>query len=376
MSAPIVHVVADTPARRQWAMTLAAGLGIAVDATDRPTDPDADAIVLATAGGRIHDLLRELAAAWGDRPDRPVVITGYLGAVPDHKIDGLLLRSGADIVLANSEVAARRFRAVFDELGLGSHRVVRTIVPASGPLHDPTAVRGRPWTLTLVASPLLPARRDERRHLFVQAVAHARRHPLRQVLVTLRGRPDETLVDVERDQFRRLLDPDVVLPANLHCVHEPLSEVLGRTDLCVTVGAAPAFEAIRRRVPTAVLTDYGVRPTLGNQTFHGSGVLTTWAAIHVGYRPTPDPRWAADHGLVEGDAHTAIRERIDAVRGALPPLQPWAGARGEQGGVAAPMLVRAPRPDSAAGEPEGPDDRAAQPRPVRRPRLRFRRRAA
>jgi hypothetical protein len=345
VSALIVQVIADSPARTRWGVALAHGLGTderpAVVHTQRlagrTTEPVAsvaagDVMVLATAGGTMPTLLRAVPAgaarssvssAAVDRPRRPVVVTGYLGAVPDHKIDGLLLRAGADVLLANSDVAARRFRTILAEHGLGPERVVRTTVSPSGPRYDAGAAGvHRPWTLTLAAPPNLPARRDERRHLFTQAVGYARRHPRRDVVVVLRGRPDEPLAAVEREQFLRLLGPDIEVPANLRCVHESLTEVLGRTDLLVTVGAGPAFEAIRRDIPTAVLTDYGVRAPLGNHVFAGSAVLTSWAAVDAGYRPTPDPRWAADHGLVDAEPFGAVRARIDELLASpLPPLR-------------------------------------------------------
>ena len=43
------------------------------------------------------------------RAKRPVVVTGYVGVVYEKLADGLLLRHGADLVLANSRQDADRF---------------------------------------------------------------------------------------------------------------------------------------------------------------------------------------------------------------------------------------------------------------------------
>ena len=64
------------------------------------TEEPYDLLVLALVGGGVQAMLHGLRAAWGSGK-RPVVVTGYVGVVYEKLADGLLLRHGADLVLAN-----------------------------------------------------------------------------------------------------------------------------------------------------------------------------------------------------------------------------------------------------------------------------------
>lgn len=74
-----------------------------------------DVVVLALVGGGVQAMLHGLKRVWESRAKRPVVVTGYVGVVYEKLADGLLLRHGADLVLANSRQDAERFRAVYEE---------------------------------------------------------------------------------------------------------------------------------------------------------------------------------------------------------------------------------------------------------------------
>ncbi|MCZ9346542.1 hypothetical protein NGM37_53440, partial [Streptomyces sp. TRM76130] len=76
-----------------------------------------DLVVLALVGGGVQAMLHGLGRVWAERADRPVVVTGYVGVVYEKLADGLLLRHGADLVLANSRQDADRFRAVYEGVG-------------------------------------------------------------------------------------------------------------------------------------------------------------------------------------------------------------------------------------------------------------------
>ncbi|MET9969416.1 DUF6716 putative glycosyltransferase, partial [Streptomyces sp. NPDC006356] len=76
-----------------------------------------DVLVLALVGGGVQAVLHGLKRVWEGKGERPVVVTGYVGVVYEKLADGLLLRHGADLVLANSRQDAERFRAVYEGVG-------------------------------------------------------------------------------------------------------------------------------------------------------------------------------------------------------------------------------------------------------------------
>lgn len=290
-------------------------------------DTDADVVVLACVGGAVQALIRALSTAWRGRCTRPIVVTGYVGLVYERAVDGVLLRAGADLVLANSAADARRFRAVFEAVDADPETVVQTALPfLSGRPYDPTAAgRDRAFTTTFVTQPGVPETRDERKYAMAQVVEHAVRNPSRRVVVKLRGRPGERTTHVEPHRYSTML-ANHRRPDNVELAYGSMSDVLDRTDLCVTVSSTAAIEAMHRLIPTAILTDFGIRESLGNHVFLHSGAFASWSALHGGSVPKTDPGWAADNGVSDPDPFSAAARRVTALThgsAQLPPLRAW-----------------------------------------------------
>ncbi|MFC5851527.1 DUF6716 putative glycosyltransferase [Streptomyces chlorus] len=296
-----------------------------------------DLLVLALVGGGVQAMLHGLGRVWengpADRAKRPVVVTGYVGVVYEKLADGLLLRHGADLVLANSRQDADRFRAVYEGVGADAGSVTEVALPFLGGAaytgeHDP-------YTVVFAVQPSVPENRRDRTYLLNRLVEHARRHPEREVLLKLRSKPGEHTTHIEELPYQKLvqrLDP----PANFRLVYGHMGEVLDRTDLLVTVSSTAALESLHRRIPTVVLTDLGVREALGNHHFIGSGCLASWDQLDAGHRPVPDEEWVSRQGVAAGGsasgggsydtafdtARARIAELLDRP-GGLPPMAPY-----------------------------------------------------
>ncbi|MFH9073557.1 DUF6716 putative glycosyltransferase [Streptomyces alboflavus] len=287
-----------------------------------------DVIVLALVGGAVQAVLHGLARVFAGAARRPVVVTGYVGVVYEKLADGLLLRHGADVVLANSRQDAERFRAVYEGVGADASGVVEAALPFLG--GEPYAPRD-PYTVVFAAQPSVPEKRADRAYLLSRLIQHARRHPEREVLLKLRSKPGEHTTHIEELPYQKLVRGEEQ-PANFRLVYGHMGEVLDRTDLLVTVSSTAALEALHRRIPTAVLTDLGVREALGNHAFIGSGCLASWDQLDAGQSPEPDPDWVARQGVAADGAYEtafdAARERVAKLTarsrdGSLPPIQPY-----------------------------------------------------
>ncbi|MDN0195333.1 DUF6716 putative glycosyltransferase [Streptomyces sp. S.PNR 29] len=286
-----------------------------------------DILVLALVGGGVQAMLHGLKRVWEDRTSRPVVVTGYVGVVYEKLADGLLLRHGADLVLANSRQDADRFRAVYEGVGTDASSVTEVALPFLGGAaytgeHDP-------YTVVFAAQPSVPENRRDRTYLLNRLVQHARRHPQREVLLKLRSKPGEHTTHIEELPYQKLAQKQD-LPPNFRLVYGHMGEVLDRTDLLVTISSTAALESLHRRIPTVVLTDLGVREALGNHHFVGSGCLASWDQLDAGHRPVPDEEWVARQGVVADGSYErafdAARERIAKLLdrpGGLPPLTPY-----------------------------------------------------
>ncbi|MEV0217966.1 DUF6716 putative glycosyltransferase [Streptomyces sp. NPDC050704] len=287
-----------------------------------------DILVLSLVGGAVQAMLHGLAHRWRGRAKRPVVVTGYVGVVYEKLADGLLLRHGADLVLANSRQDAERFTAVYEGVGADAGSVTEVALPFLGGAaytgeHDP-------YTVVFAAQPSVPESRKDRTYLLGRLVQHARLHPDREVLLKLRSKPGEHTTHIEEQPYQRLAEriPGGT-PANFRLVYGHMGEVLDRTDLLVTVSSTAALESLHRRIPTVVLTDLGVRESLGNHHFVGSGCLASWEQLDAGHRPLPDEEWVSRQGVgADGSYETAFdaaRERIAKLlsQGELPALAPY-----------------------------------------------------
>jgi hypothetical protein len=280
-----------------------------------------DVLVLSLVGGGVQAMLHGLGRVWEDRPKRPVVVTGYVGVVYEKLADGLLLRHGADLVLANSRQDAERFRAVYEGVGADASSVTEVALPFLG--GAPYEGEHEPCTVVFAAQPSVPDNRRDRAYLLERLVRHARLHPEREVLLKLRSRPGEHTTHIEELPYQKLAQK-LDLPPNLRLVYGNMGEVLDRTDLLVTVSSTAALESLHRRIPTVVLTDLGVREVLGNHHFVGSGCLASWDQLDAGYLPVADAGWVARQGVAVEGAFDAARERIaELLAGALPPLTPY-----------------------------------------------------
>lgn len=286
-----------------------------------------DVLVLALVGGGVQAMLHGLKRVWEGRSDRPVVVTGYVGVVYEKLADGLLLRHGADLVLANSRQDAERFRAVYEGVGADASSVTEVALPFLG--GEPYTGEHDPYTVVFAAQPSVPDSRKDRTYLLNRLIQHARRHPEREVLLKLRSKPGEHTTHIEELPYQKLvqrLEP----PANFKLVYGNMGEVLDRTDLMVTISSTAALESLHRRIPTVVLTDLGVREVLGNHHFVGSGCLASWDQLDEGHRPTPDEEWVSRQGVCADGSYASAfdpaRERIAKLLGrpgGLPALTPY-----------------------------------------------------
>ncbi|MFJ6746901.1 DUF6716 putative glycosyltransferase [Streptomyces sp. NPDC091266] len=293
-----------------------------------------DIVVLSCVGGAVQAMLHGLARSWAGADSRPVVVTGYVGVVYEKLADGLLLRHGADVVLANSRHDADRFRDVYRGVGADGAAVVECALPFLG--GAPHTGEGTVGTVVFAAQPSVPESRADRTYLLGRAAEHARKHPDREVLIKLRSKPGEHTTHIEELPYQKLgTKLPGGLPANCRLVYGNMGEVLDRTDLMVTVSSTAALESLHRGIPTAVLTDLGIREALGNHHFLGSGCLASWDELDAGHRPAPDPDWLARQGVAAGgppsgggsyeSAFDAARAKVTALRTAdrLPPLAPY-----------------------------------------------------
>lgn len=348
-------LVADTDSRWKWAKATARKIGEAdlhhllIDGPGRPNERQlreagiepstvtattisglaealaatgAEVAIVALPGGACQAVLHALAAH--PTTDRPVVITGYVGVVYEKIVEGLLLRAGSDIIIANSPHDARQFRSLLSDYGADPAAVVESPLPYLVSTPRPARTAEHPYTVTFAAQPSVPATRRERAYVVQRLVQHARLHPERAVILKLRSLPGERVTHPDPFPYPSLLKQVGELPGNFSLVGGPMAEVLARTDLLLTVSSTAAVEAIHAGIPTGILTDFGIGDHLGTPFYAGSGCLTCFTAIDEGVAPSASTAWAQDNGVGAPD-HQELRSRVLTALAArpLPPITPF-----------------------------------------------------
>ncbi len=224
-------------------------------------------------------MLHGLRAAWGSGK-RPVVVTGYVGVVYEKLADGLLLRHGADLVLANSPSRRGPVPGRVREVGAdAAARVTEVALPFLG--GTPYTGEHEPYTVVFAAQPSVPDNRRDRTYLLNRLIEHARKHPEREVLLKLRSKPGEHTTHIEELPYQKLAQ-GTDLPANFRLVYGHMGEVLDRTDLLVTVSSTAALETCTAVSPRPSSPTSGIREALGNHHFTGSGCLASWGSSTPG----------------------------------------------------------------------------------------------
>ncbi|WP_406247942.1 DUF6716 putative glycosyltransferase [Microbacterium sp. M] len=159
--------------------------------------------------------------------------------------------------------------------------------------------------LVFAAQAMVPVERHERSVIAEILVRAAEADPRRRVVVKLRSRDGEAETHLERDAYADLFRSR---PSNLVFSYEPMARALERAEGLVTVSSTAAIEALAAGVPVIALDTFGVRKSLLNTVFIGSGLLGGGEEVvrrqfrhpHPGwmwdnyFHPTPDSGWWAD----------------------------------------------------------------------------------
>jgi hypothetical protein len=251
-----------------------------------------DVVLVATTGPVADVLLRRTLA---DLQPRPVLVTGLPGISVPATEKALVYRSAADLFVAHSRREVADFAALAEGLGLDL-TIGLGRLPALDDVGEPAPTRDR---IVFAAQAKTPESPDERERTLLALAALAEERPDLDVVVKLRAVGGEAQTHREDHAYdhlwRRLVARRVVRPDAVRFAAGSMAEHLAHAAGFVTVGSTAALEAIAARIPTLVLTDFGVGAETFNLTFTGSGLFGTLEDLAAGRFHEPDPTWLADN---------------------------------------------------------------------------------
>lgn len=273
-----------------------------------------DVIAAGLPGSDVRALVA-LLDAWvaRERPARrPIVAAYYNGISYQNSADGCLSRTGADVHAVNSPDHAELARRVSLAVGADPNNIRVTGLPALDAAASGAASTGE--DILFAAQPTVPATPRERAYLIWRLADLAESRPDRTVWYKPRQRPGQATMHhapAIDERLLRLVASRRGVPENFRLTYEPISQLLRRSSLCVTVSSTAAFEALAGGVRVALLSDFGLPDLYGGNFFLGSGLYTTLDRLIAGQTPTPDEEWLRRHLLADGRNCDRLIEAAD-----------------------------------------------------------------
>lgn len=286
-------LVVDSPIVVSDAQLASALAGSGVDRVSRvgfaevgprlAADPP-DAVLVATPGPVAMVLMRLVA----DLARRPVLVTGLPGISIPTTRKALVYRRQADLVVLHSHREVREFGRLSRAKGW-DHRFGLATLPfisqreASG------------TDLVFAAQAIVPGERADRLLLAAMLRDAALADPTRRVVIKVRARDGENQTHPELDGYPGLIAELGPVPDNLVVSAAPMAEALDTAAGLVTVSSTAAIEAIARGIPVIAIDTFGVRRSLINPVFRGSGLFGGRDEVLRRDFRHPDPAWLDDN---------------------------------------------------------------------------------
>ena len=282
---------------------------------------DTDVLILGLDGQRSRDALLMLAKEWSQSKDRPVLVSAYPGILFRFALEGMLDRSGADLLCLNSENDLSTYRLGRQALGLSSDNAVMTGLPLLWNAEPSQAKPDKP-SIVFFEQPSIPAHPLQRRYICKQLKELAEAWPDHPVIFKPRTSSIESTLHRRHGEMASVIDRMSETVPNLQLSFKPATRLLRQCGCAITVSSTAALEAMAMGVSTRIVGDLGVTESLGNHFFAESGAIATFAAIAADpFTPAHKDDWLHRHGLQPHGRETfltSLLERLHRERSALP----------------------------------------------------------
>ena len=281
---------------------------------------DVDVLVLGLDGRRSRDALLMLAAEWKDASRRPVLVSAYPGILFRFALEGMLDRSGVDLLCLNSTQDLELYQQGCRALGQDSGNAVVTGLPIlwKVPQHQPPADRP---SIVFFEQPSIPVHPVQRHFLCQELKQLAEAWPDHPVIFKPRTSSIESTLHRRHGEMAGVIDRMSETVPNLELSFKPATRLLRQCGCAITVSSTAALEAMAMGVSTRIVGDLGVTETLGNHFFASSGAIAKFAAIRSDpFSLTHDPLWLRQQGLQEDGADRFVNALLQRLTQGLPAL--------------------------------------------------------
>jgi len=272
-----------------------------------------DALVLGLDGQRSRDALLQLQGIWANASTRPRLVSAYPGILFRFALEGMLDRSGADLLCLNSPQDLATYASGRRALGLESSNAVVTGLPILWRTRERTQQPEKP-SIVFFEQPSIPVHPLQRRFLCEQLLELAKAWPDHPVIFKPRTSSIESTLHRRHGEMASVIDQMAQQQPNLRLSFKPATQLLSRCGCAITVSSTAALEAMAMGISTRIVGDLGVTETLGNHFFADSGTIASFEAIRANpFEVKHQQEWLQRQGLVrDGEQRfiDALLERI------------------------------------------------------------------
>ncbi len=265
-----------------------------------------DALVLGLDGRRTRETLLLLQSEWAGEPRRPVLVSAYPGILFRHQLEGMMDRSGVDLLCLNADVDGQLYQRGCGALGLDGGNALVTGLPILWSL-KPRQTAPEQGPIVFFEQPSVPDNPIQRKYLCRRLADLARAWPEQPVIFKPRTSSVEATLHRHHGEMTRRVAKISRKLTNLRISHKPSLALLQRCACAITVSSTAAMEAMALGVSTRIVTDLGVNESLGNHYFLGSGALADFDAIvRDPFTPRHDGDWLHAHGYCREGAERFV----------------------------------------------------------------------
>jgi hypothetical protein len=262
-----------------------------------------DALVLGLDGQRSRQILLELQRRWHSKLNRPLLVSAYPGILFRHQLEGMMDRSGADLLCLNSSTDFETYALGCEALGIDASNAVVTGLPILWDLAPRLQVPDRA-SIVFFEQPSIPANPLQRRYLCTQLLRLAECWPDHQVIFKPRTSSLESTLHRSHGEMTKLISKLATRVDNLRISLQPAQRLLRQSGCAITISSSAALEAMAMGVSTRIVADLGVNESLGNHYFAGSGALADFDAIAADpFTPKHNSEWLASRGYDLAGSH-------------------------------------------------------------------------
>ena len=270
-----------------------------------------DALILGLDGQRSRDALLQLKTIWADQDQRPRLISAYPGILFRFGLEGMMDRSGADLLCLNSADDLALYDRGRKALGLDSSNAVVTGLPILWQTKPRTSALENP-SIVFFEQPSIPVHPLQRRFLCDQIKELAAAWPDHPVIFKPRTSSIESTLHRRHGEMASVIDKMTREQPNLRLSFKPATRLLRQCGCAITVSSTAAMESMAMGISTRIVGDLGVTETLGNHFFASSGAIATFAAIKANpFELIHDAQWLEQQGLQRDGEDRFITALVD-----------------------------------------------------------------